>query len=184
MARISLENVRFRANHGLYEEERILGNDFMLDIWIDTDIKNATVVHENDMDKVDKTVNYELVYEICRIEMAKPQKLLETVVEEIIYRLKTHFKNMEMVQLKLRKLNPPLGGQVEFAAISNVKRFEKLCAKCTDPIICYKEDKFNDKTCWCEQGAKNNIHPRTLEIIDQKYKDGCLCPKCLKEFEG
>ena len=44
MARISLENVRFRANHGLYEEERILGNDFILDIFINTDIRNATVV--------------------------------------------------------------------------------------------------------------------------------------------
>ncbi len=184
MARISLENVRFRANHGLYEEERILGNDFILDIWINTDIKNATVVTEHQVDKVDKTVNYEIVYEICRIEMSKPQKLLETVVEEIIYRLKIHFKNMQMVQVRLRKMNPPLGGQVEFAAINEIKQFEKLCAKCNDPMICYKEGKFNDKTCWCEQGAKENIHPRTLNIIDQKFKDGCLCPRCLKEYEG
>ena len=59
MGRISLENVRFRAYHGLYEEERLIGNDFILDVWIDADIKEATVVTEHDVDKVDKTVNYE-----------------------------------------------------------------------------------------------------------------------------
>ncbi len=184
MARISLENVRFRAHHGLYEEERLIGNDFILDVWIDADIKEATVVTEHDIDKVDKTVNYEIVYEICRFEMAKPQKLLETVVEEMIYRLKQHFTNMEMIQLKLQKLNPPLGGQVGAAVISEVKRFQKSCPKCDKDMICYKENDFDDQTCWCHQGAKDKIHPRTAEIIDQRYKDKCLCPKCLKEFEG
>ena len=184
MGRISLENVRFRAHHGLYEEERLIGNDFILDIWIDADIKEATVTTEHDIDKVDKTVNYELVYEICRFEMAKPQKLLETVVEEMIYRLKNHFSNMEMIQLKLQKLNPRLGGQVGAAVVQEVKRFQKTCPKCEKDMICYKEDKLDDLTCWCHQGAKDKIHPRTAEIIAQRYKDKCLCPKCLKEFEG
>lgn len=185
MARISLENMRFRAFHGLYEEERVLGNDFILDVWVDTNIQLATVLIEHDVEKVSNTVNYELIYEICRIEMAKPQKLLETVVEEIIYRLKRHFSNMQMVQVRLRKMNPPIGGQVEFAAISEVKRFEKSCARCGKDMICYRDGSFNDKTCWCEQeGAKDKIHPRTNELIIQQFKDNCLCPKCLKEYEG
>ena len=185
MARISLENVRFRAHHGLYEEERIIGNDFILDVWIDADIHQAAVVVEHNIEKVTNTVNYELVYEICRIEMAKPQLLLETVIEEMIYKLKCLFPNMQLVQIRLRKMNPPLGGQVEFAAISEVKRFEKSCPKCGKDMICYKEGSFNDKTCWCEQeGAKDRIHPRTQELILQQFKGACLCQKCLKEYEG
>lgn len=185
MALISLENMRFRANHGLYEEERLIGNDFILDVWIDTNIFRAGTEVEHNIEKVTNTVNYEIVYEICRFQMEKPQKLLETVVQEIIFNLKRHFPNMLMIQIKLRKANPPLGGQIEYAAITEIKRFEKLCVKCQDPMICYKEGKFNDKTCWCEQAeAKDKIHPRTAEIIAQRYKDNCICPKCLKEFEG
>lgn len=185
MARISLENVRFRAHHGLYEEERVIGNDFMLDVWIDTNIQMAAVITEHNVEKVVNTVNYELVYEICRIEMGKPQKLLETVIEEIIYRLKRHFPNMQMIQIKLRKMTPPIGGQVEFAAITEVKRFEKSCPKCGNDMICYKEGGFNDRTCWCEQeGAKDKIHPRTEELIFQEFKGNCLCARCLKGYEG
>ncbi len=184
MALISLEGMRFRAHHGLYEEERILGNDFILDVFIDTNIEHAQTVLEHDIEKMTNTVNYEIVYDICRFEMGKPQKLLETVIQEIIYKLKRHFTNMLMVTVKLRKANPPLGGQVEYAIVTEIKRFQKECAKCNDPMICYKEGKFNDQTCWCEQGAKNNIHPRTIEILAQRYKEPCLCPKCLKEFEG
>jgi 7,8-dihydroneopterin aldolase/epimerase/oxygenase len=185
MARISLENMRFRAYHGLYEEERLIGNDFILDIWVDADIQQATVVTEHNIEKVVNTVNYELVYEICRIEMSKPQKLLETVIEEIVYHLKRHFPNMMMVQIKLRKLNPPIGGQIEFAAITDVLQFQKECGKCGDGMICYKEGGFNDKTCWCEQeGVKDKIHPRTQELNIQQYKGICLCANCLKDSEG
>ena len=185
MARISLENMRFRAHHGLYEEERIIGNDFILDVSVDTDIHYATVVTEHDVEKVVHTVNYELVYQICRIEMNKPQKLLETVIEEIVFHLKRHFPNMLMVQIKLRKLSPPIGGQVESAAIEEAKQFQKSCGKCEMPMICYKEGYYNDKTCWCEQeGVKDRIHPRTAELNFQKYKGNCLCVQCLKDSEG
>ncbi len=185
MARISLENMRFRAHHGLYEEERLIGNDFILDVYIDTNIQLATVIMEHNVEKVTNTVNYELVYEICRIEMGKPQKLLETVVEEIGYRLKRHFPNMLLLQIKLSKLNPPIGGQVQSAVISEVKRFEKSCPKCNNDMICYKEGKFNDLTCWCmQEGAKDKIHPRTQELLEQQYKDNCLCANCLKAAEG
>ncbi|MBL7815507.1 MAG: dihydroneopterin aldolase [Saprospiraceae bacterium] len=180
MARISLENMRFRANHGLYEEEQKIGNDFMLDISIDTDIQMAAVIQEHDTEKVINTVNYELVYEICRIEMNKPQKLLETVIEEIIYRLKRHFPNIEAIQINLRKLNPPLGGRIAAASIMEVRSFEIQCAKCGSVMICY-----GDSTCWCQQeNARDRIHPRSLELINQEFKGSCLCRRCLKSYEG
>ena len=83
MARIALENMRFRAHHGMYEEERLIGTNFLLDVYIDAQIFAAAVVREHDTEKVVNTINYELVYDICRIEMGKPQLLLETVIKRI-----------------------------------------------------------------------------------------------------
>ena len=40
-------------------------------------------MREHDTEKVVNTINYELVYDICRIEMGKPQLLLETVIKRI-----------------------------------------------------------------------------------------------------
>jgi 7,8-dihydroneopterin aldolase/epimerase/oxygenase len=177
MAVIALEGMRFRAFHGLYEEERILGNDFILNIEIVADISKASVVQEHGVEKVDNTINYETVYEISRIEMATPHKLLETLIESIVMALKWQFKTINQVSIKVKKLNPPLGGRVDASYVENTYNFVKQCGRCGSPLICY-----NDKTCWCHE-ERFKVHPRTLEMLTTQYK-GCLCRKCLAEYAG
>lgn len=179
MAHISLENMRFHAYHGLYEEEQLIGNNFMLNITIDADTYAASVVKEHNTDKVVNTVNYELVYDICRLEMKNPQLLLETVIQKIISRLKRHIPNLNSVEIKISKLNPPLGGIIEAASITDSFNFESSCGKCKSPIRCYR-----DNSCWCkEPGLTDRIHPRTYELMRQQY-GGCLCMRCIKGLEG
>ena len=189
MALISLEGMRFHAYHGLYEEERIIGSDFLLDVWIDTDIKNASVVNEHETDKVDNSINYVAVYDICRIIMLPKRKedstkLLETLVQDVIFQLKYQFKTMREVRVRVRKLNPPVDGLMDWAAVLDVRNFTRLCAKSGDDMICYKEGDQNDGTCWCMQGPKDRIHPRTLEMLEQQFPKGCLSPKILAMYEG
>jgi 7,8-dihydroneopterin aldolase/epimerase/oxygenase len=185
MALISIEGMRFRAFHGLYPEERVLGSDFLLDVWIDTDISGAKTIVEHETDKLINTVNYQTIFDICEIEMRQPQKLLETVVENIIFRFKYQFPNMNEARLRVRKLNPPVGGQVEWASILDVKNFRGSCGRCGSPLTCYKAGSRRDGTCWCEQadGPRSKIHPRTLEMLESQHK-GCMCGRCLSEFAG
>jgi len=100
----------FRSNHGFYEEERIKGNDF----WIDVEV----VVEKFDSidDDIKDTVNYEEIYAICKDEMANSRKLLETVVMAISLRIK-ELDHIACGVVKLQKANPPLGGQVESAQV-------------------------------------------------------------------
>jgi 7,8-dihydroneopterin aldolase/epimerase/oxygenase len=177
MAVIALEGMRFRAFHGLYEEERILGNDFILNIEIMTDISKATVIQEHGIDKLDNTINYETVYEICRLEMQTPHKLLETLLGSIVTALKWQFGGINQVSIKIKKLNPPLGGQVESSSVEDMYNFVKQCGRCGSPLICY-----TDKMCWCHE-ERFKIHPRTLEMLSTQFK-GCLCKKCLAEYAG
>lgn len=119
MAIIALEGMRFYANHGYYEEERILGNEFILDVFVNANTMLAAVADElytppvGDGKVRPTTVNYETIFLICQAEMRKPAKLLETVVERIAGRIMEHFENAEGVIVRVKKLHPPLAGRVD-----------------------------------------------------------------------
>jgi 7,8-dihydroneopterin aldolase/epimerase/oxygenase len=112
MAIIALEGVRFFARHGYYEEERIIGNDFILDVYVDADTQLAAVA-----DDLFSTINYETLYLICQSEMRKPAKLLESLAQKIANRISDHFEHATGVKVRLRKLAPPLGGRVDSAFV-------------------------------------------------------------------
>lgn len=177
MAVISLENMRFFAHHGLYEEEKILGNFFVVNISISTNTSGATTIEEHGVRKVVKTVNYETVYQIIRLEMNKPQYLLETVMSNIIDALKKQFSDIAALEISISKLNPPLGGQVGASRLSDAEDYTTRCGRCGKGLVCY-----GDKNCWCNTD-RTRLHPRTLEMLEGQYK-GCLCQKCLDEFSG
>lgn len=134
MAIIALEGMRFYAYHGFYEEELILGNDFILDVYINADTELAAFADELYADPAilkeeepeegkekPTTVNYETVFLICQAEMRKPTKLLEAIVERITDRIMEHFDNAEGVAVRLKKLNPPLTGRVAAAWVMDAK---------------------------------------------------------------
>ncbi|MEZ5039902.1 MAG: dihydroneopterin aldolase [Saprospiraceae bacterium] len=112
MAIIGLEGMRIFAKHGFYEEERILGNEFILDVFLETDVEKAA-----EEDNLFKTINYETVYHLCLIEMRQPSQLIEEVCQRIVHRLLDYFERVGGIKVKLRKLNPPLGGRVDCASI-------------------------------------------------------------------
>ena len=183
MAVVALEGMQFFSYHGLHEEERVLGTHFILDVWIQTDIKEVKVIKENDIEQVLGSINYALVYDVCRIQMQKPQKLLEQLIKNILLELKKQFSELQMVRIRIRKKNPPLDGQVNYALVEASETFLRECARCKKPMICYGAATNNfDANCKCMvQRAK--IQPRTMEMLIAQHK-GCLCGKCLKEFAG
>jgi 7,8-dihydroneopterin aldolase/epimerase/oxygenase len=177
MAVIALEGMRFYSFHGLYEEERIIGTHFILDLLIETDISQATVIEEHGVEKLTKTINYETVYDICQIEMSQPKKLLEDVIKSIVIALQFQFQTIHRVNIKIRKQNPPLGGRVDWSSVEMGETYVKQCGRCGKPLICY-----NNAACWCHD-TKFKIHPRTMEMLNTQFK-GCLCKNCLTEYAG
>jgi len=168
MGLIALEGMHFHAYHGFYPEEEIIGNEFVVDIYIETNFQKAA--QEDDLFK---TINYETVFLICQSEMRHPSRLLENVVERIIDALKHQFSNMLSVSVRLTKMNPPLSGRVDKAIVEDSDEFSKSCGRCGKGLSCY-----SDESCWCNTMS---IPQGKLDSINAQFK-GCLCPKCLKEF--
>lgn len=102
MLSINLHNLHFFAHHGLYEHEKVLGNEFELNITI----KHAP--HQLPVKKLSDTIDYVSVYELARKRMAIPTPLLETVVTEIAKEILIQFLLAEEVFISIRKMYPPI----------------------------------------------------------------------------
>ena len=168
MGLVALEGMRFHAYHGFYDEEQILGNYFVVDVKITTDIGAAAAT-----DELHETINYEMIYEITRIVMEQPVRLLETLVDGIIAGLKHQFSSIQDVHVSIKKENPPLGGEVAYSVVEDSESYVIECGKCRRPMICYGDD-----DCWCKPIL---LHPRTREAIKQEFR-GCICKKCLAYY--
>lgn len=108
---VSLNGIKMRAFHGFYPEEREKGNDFILNICVE--LKSFDRADDN----INDTVNYEEVYKICEAEMKQTKKLLESVVFAIITRLKNELEHVTSGKVSLKKLNPPLKGDIAEAEV-------------------------------------------------------------------
>lgn len=115
--RVALEGLEFHAFHGVYPHERESGNWFEVDIAVETDFSQGAFG-----DDIEGTVNYETLFRIVKEEMEKPSKLLETVAEKIVMLVLHELPSVIQVELKIAKLNPPIGGKCRKASIAIVKK--------------------------------------------------------------
>lgn len=99
---IHLNNLRFFAYHGLYEEEKQLGNEFELNIVISFISKKEIIEHMSD------TINYATIYELAKKEMLQPRELLETFLSQLAEKIKEKFPETTALKMTLYKLQMPL----------------------------------------------------------------------------
>ena len=107
--KIALKGIKFNAFHGVYEEERIQGNDFEVDVTVSTDFSPEALTEDNLMG----TLDYEEIYRCISEEMDSSSYLLEHVAYRIAQRLMKEFSQIQDVEIKVSKFNPPIGGPCE-----------------------------------------------------------------------
>jgi dihydroneopterin aldolase len=107
MSKISVEGMEFFAYHGCFEEEQIIGTRFLADVELEVDTHEAEI-----SDDLQKTVNYQSVFQVVKSEMLVKSRLLEHLSRRIIDRLFREFPGVNSIRIKLSKMNPPVGGNV------------------------------------------------------------------------
>jgi dihydroneopterin aldolase len=116
MLTIGLEQVHFHAFHGLYPEESIIGNEFIVDVYV-------TIPGTQHIDSISETVNYQGLYNIVKDVMAIPQRLLEQVVYDMNNAIKEKYPEIQKSVISLRKMNPPMGASVRNSVVSIEKNY-------------------------------------------------------------
>lgn len=127
MTKIALEGMLFHAYHGYYPEEQMVGNQYQVDVYLETGIQKVHPSVVLPTDDISTTVNYETIYNICKLEMKKPVKMIETLAGNILRKIKTYYGGLEQeedykvivkhVRVRVTKFNPPLGGKVACAYV-------------------------------------------------------------------
>ena len=100
------------GHHGYLEEERRLGQRFLVDLWVDVE-ENAAA-----SDRIDDTVDYRRLARIVRDVFAGPERLLlEGLAGAIADHLLAHHERITRVRVRVRKPDVVLDPPVEHAAV-------------------------------------------------------------------
>ena len=86
----------------------MIGGEYLVNAIVEIDTSRA---EQNDLLK--STVDYVSVYNVLKKEMSVPSKLLEVVLERIIEGIKKIDDNIDSVDVSIKKLSPPIGGNVD-----------------------------------------------------------------------
>lgn len=115
--RITLAGMRFFGYHGALPEERRRGQEFVVDVEVETDLAAA-----GGSDDLDSTVDYRKVYAATKtVVEGPPRYLLEAVAEEIAGAI-LGFERVEAVTVRVRKPAVKLGGTVAYSQVEISRR--------------------------------------------------------------
>lgn len=113
MGVIEIEGMKFYAYHGHFQSEQVVGNWFEVYARIETDCTQA-----GQSDQLDDALNYQAAYECIHKEMKTKSALLERVATRILDALYSEFPAIKKARIKLSKMNPPMGGEIERVSVT------------------------------------------------------------------
>lgn len=108
MFTISLHQVKIEAPVGLYSQEHILGNRFEVDIDVHSEVSSYEAGY---------FVDYALLNTTIQNAFKVEWKTLEEVVVHIHAEALRQFPFVQKVRVVLRKLSPPMPGNIGFAQV-------------------------------------------------------------------
>ena len=113
MGVIRIESMEFYSYHGHYAEERIVGNRFLVDLTMEADCEKAS-----QSDELDDALDYQRAYELIKAQMKDKSYLLEHIAKRILDTLYENFTNLDRAEVKVSKLNPPMGGKIRAVSVT------------------------------------------------------------------
>jgi dihydroneopterin aldolase len=100
------------GHHGYLEEERRLGQRFLVDLWVD--VRGAAT----DSDRIEDTVDYRRLASLVREVFGGEERLLlEGLAGAIVDRILDRFDAVERARVRIRKPDVVLEPPVEHAAV-------------------------------------------------------------------
>ena len=112
MGQIQIENMEFYSFHGHFREEQIVGNKFIVDLTIETDMKVPA-----ESDNLKDAVNYQRVYEIVKHQMELKSHLLEHIAGRILDAIYSEMEGINKATVKVSKMNPTMGGKIKSVSV-------------------------------------------------------------------
>src|SRR5699024_8449803 len=111
---IKVNGIRLYAYHGVLQAERDIGQYFIVDVALYTDLSDAGF-----SDDVNDTINYAEVYEsIETIVQGPPVNLLEHLGHKIIEKLMNDYPVVKKIEVTITKPSPPIEGNYKDVSVT------------------------------------------------------------------
>jgi len=118
MSKIFISDMEFFAFHGHYPQEKTAGNKFLVDLTMYAETKKAEL-----SDNLNDAINYQVAYALIR-DVFKNTKsnLLEKIASDILTNVFNEFPELQKAKVKIKKINPPMGGQIGAVGVDIVRK--------------------------------------------------------------
>ncbi|MDE7397010.1 MAG: dihydroneopterin aldolase [Muribaculum sp.] len=110
---IEVNGLKLQGYHGVYEQERRVGNTFVIDIHLTVEIDSQILAEDN----IGSTISYADIVGIAKEQMSVPSALLEHVAWRIHESLTNRYPELCNGMIRVAKLTPPLGDELSSAAV-------------------------------------------------------------------
>jgi len=114
---IELTGLQFYSFHGLYENEKKKGGEFLVDLFVKFPDNEMKVLTIND------TADYSVIYKTIKDEMDQPRELLETLTQSIAEKIHKQYPSLKELEIRVEKMNPPIEGFTGAAAVKFKKNY-------------------------------------------------------------
>lgn len=113
MDSLVISGLKFHAKHGVFEDEKIHGNHFVIDITFKMDLQTSA-----QSDSLSQTIDYSKVVEITKsIMLGESVDLIEHLAYKIGEELYRKFTLAKKIKVCVRKLNPPTETPFEYSKV-------------------------------------------------------------------
>ncbi len=116
MFTINLHNLIFHSFHGVYDEERILGNTCEVNVAIGFEANESVT-------SLDETINYAAVYQIIKQRMLQATPLLETLAQELAQMIHDFDNRIKNISVSVEKKNPPISNMEGSVSVHYKKEY-------------------------------------------------------------
>ncbi|WP_461615791.1 2-amino-4-hydroxy-6-hydroxymethyldihydropteridine diphosphokinase [Clostridium sp. Marseille-QA1073] len=121
MDKMYIKDLEIFANHGYFQEEKKLGQKFILSFELDIDLSRA-----GEEDNLDKTVHYGILCDEIEKEFTRmSHDLIEKAAEEIVNFILLKYEAINKVKLKLKKPWAPVRKHLNYVAIEIERQWHK-----------------------------------------------------------
>ena len=121
MDKLYLENIEIFANHGVFKEEKTLGQKFIISLELTIDMREAAITGD-----LNKSVHYgELCHKIEEEFKRESYDLIETATEKLAEYILFNYDMVKKVKVMLKKPWAPIGRHLDYAAVEIERGWHK-----------------------------------------------------------
>lgn len=114
MDQIIIQDLSIYAKHGVYTEENILGQQFLVSVYIDLDLSKA-----GQTDELQYTIDYGTIcHFVTNYMQSHTFKLIEAAAEHLAQELLLQYDQIKKVRIKVKKPWAPIGLPIKNVCVS------------------------------------------------------------------